>query len=101
MVHTALIENTTKKPTISTSIQTTLHQLLKKFHDQLKKDSTLSSSENIFQESAAYYEKCLKNQKNNQKKAIKTKGKENVTLFGSFQHTASQLKPILGEYSSN
>ena len=38
---------------------------------------------------------------NNQKKTIKTKRKENVTLFGSIHHTASQLKPISGEYSSN
>ena len=38
-IHTALTENPTKKPTIFTSIQTTLHQSLKKFNDQLKKDS--------------------------------------------------------------
>ena len=38
---------------------------------------------------------------NNQKKTIKTKRKENLTLFGSIHHTASQLKPILGGYPSN
>ena len=31
-----------------------------KFHNQWKKDSILSSSKNIFQESEIYYEKCLK-----------------------------------------
>ena len=61
MVHTALTENPTKKPTIFMSIQTTLHQSLKKFYDQLKKDSQLCHHQkNIFQESAIYYEKCLK-----------------------------------------
>ena len=38
---------------------------------------------------------------NNQKKTIKTKRKENVKLFGSIHPTASPLKPISGEYSSN
>ena len=73
-----------------------------------KRLSILSSSKNIFQESAVYYEKCLKTVDikpscniNNQKKTIKRKRKENVTLFGSIHHTASQLKPILREYSSN
>ena len=38
---------------------------------------------------------------NQKKKTIKIKGKKNVTLFGSIHHTASPLKPISGEYSSN
>ena len=73
-----------------------------------KRLSILSSSKNIFQGSAIYYKKCLKTVDikpsyniNNQKKTIKTKRKENVTLFGSIHHTASPLKPISGEYSSN
>ena len=49
MVHTALPENPTKKPTIFTTIQTTRHQSLKKFYDQLKKDSQRLSK------------KCLRN----------------------------------------
>ena len=57
MVHAALIENPTKKPTIFTLIQTTLHQSLKKLQ-------TLSSSKNIFQESTVYCEKCLKSSGN-------------------------------------
>ena len=36
----------------------------------------------------------------NQNKTIKTKRKENLTLFGSIHHTATPLKPISGEYSS-
>ena len=72
-----------------------------------KRLSTLSSSKNIFQESAIYYEKCLKNsgyktklqyqqpKESNQNK----KKKENIRLLGSIHHTASQL--ILGGYSSN
>ena len=39
MVHTDLTENLTKKPTIFISVKTTRHQSLKKFYDQLKKDS--------------------------------------------------------------
>ena len=38
---------------------------------------------------------------NNQKKTLKQKKKENVTLFGLNHNTTSQLKPTLGEYSSN
>ena len=38
---------------------------------------------------------------NNQKKTIKTKRKENITLSGSIHHILSPLKPISGEYSSN
>ena len=69
--------------------------------------SILSSSKDIFQESVIYYEKCLKNSgyktklQYQQPKENKTKRKENVTLFGSIHHTASPLKPISGEYSSN
>ena len=86
MVHTALTENPTKKPTIFTSVQTTCHQSLKKCHDQLKKDSKLSSKD-IFQESAIYYEKCLKSRtklqyqqlkENNQSKK---KRKRNIIWF--------------------
>ena len=73
-----------------------------------KRLSILPSSKDIFQESAIYYEKCLKTVDikpsyniNNQKKTIKTKRKENVPLFGSIYHIASPLKPISGEYSSN
>ena len=106
MFYTALTETQTKKPTIFTSIQIIHHQSLKKFHDQLKKDSILSLSKNIFQESAIYYKKCLKTVDikasyniNNQKKTIKTKRKEKVTLFGSIHHKASPLKPISEEYS--
>ena len=61
MVHTTLTENPTKKTTIFTSIQTTLHQSLKKFPLSIEKRlSILSSSKRIFQESAVYYEKCIK-----------------------------------------
>ena len=41
MIHTALTENPTKKPSIFTLIQTTRHQSLMKFHTQLKKDAQL------------------------------------------------------------
>ena len=86
MVHTALTENPTKKQTIFTSVQTTCHRSLKKFHDQLKKDSKFSSKD-IFQESAIYYEKCLKSRtklqyqqlkENNQSKK---KRKRNIIWF--------------------
>ena len=40
--------NPTKKPTIFTSIQTTRHQSLKKFHEQLKKDSQISHHQKRF-----------------------------------------------------
>ena len=70
-----------------------------------KRLSILSSSKNIFQESAIYYEKYLKAvdikpsyNTNNQKKTIKTKRKENVTLFGSIHHIANPLKPISVKY---
>ena len=35
------------------------------------------------------------------KQSKQSKQKENLTLFGSIHHTASSLKLILGEYSSN
>ena len=66
----------------------------------------MSSAEDIFQESAIYYEKCLKSSgyktklQYQQPKENKTKRKENVTLFGSIHHTASPLKPISREYLS-
>ena len=70
-----------------------------------KRLSILSSSKNIFQESAIYYEKYLKAvdikpsyNTNNQKKTIKTKRKGNVTLFGSIHHIANPLKPISVKY---
>ena len=104
MVHTALTEDPKKKPTIFTSIQT-IKEIPRSIEKRL---SILSSSKDVFQESAIYYEKCLKTVDikpsyniNNQKKTIKTKRKENVTLFGSIHHIASPLKPISGEYSSN
>ena len=37
MVYTTITENPTKKPTKFTSFQTTCHQSLKKFHNQLKR----------------------------------------------------------------
>ena len=73
-----------------------------------KRLSILSSSKDIFQESAIYYEKYLKNsgyksklQHQQPKENNQNKRKEKVTLFGSIHHTASPLKPISGEYSSN
>ena len=48
MVHTALTENPTKKPTIFKSIQTTRHQSLKKFHAQLKKKTVKTNIGRIF-----------------------------------------------------
>ena len=38
---------------------------------------------------------------NNQKNTIKTKRKENVTLFGSIHRTAGLVKPLSRVYSSN
>ena len=73
-----------------------------------KRLSILSSAKNIFQESAIYYEKYLKNsgyksklQYQQPKENNQNKRKEKVTLFGSIHHTASPLKAISGEYSSN
>ena len=43
-----LTENPTKNPYIFTSIQTTRHQSLKKFHNQLKKDSQFCYHLKIF-----------------------------------------------------
>ena len=48
MVHATLTENPTQKPTIFTSIQASRHQSLKKFHDQLKKDSQFFHHLKIF-----------------------------------------------------
>ena len=74
----------------------------------MKKNSILSSSKDIFPESAIYYEKCLKNsgyktklQYQRQKENNQNEREKKVTLFGSIHHTASPLKPISGEYSSN
>ena len=53
--------NPTKKPTISTSIQIILHQLLKKFYSQLKNILNFVIVKKYFEESVVYYEKCLKN----------------------------------------
>ena len=97
MAHTALTENPTKKPTIFTSIQTLCHQPLKKFHDQLKKNSQFCHREKIFFRSRPFIVKSalktvdmkLSYNINNQKKTIKTKRKENVTLFGSTHRTAT------------
>ena len=104
MVHTALTENPTKKPTIFASIQTTCHQSLKKSHDQLKKDSLLSSSKIFFRSEPFTMKNAQKTGYKTklqypQPKENKAKGKENVTLFGSIHLTASPLKAILGEYS--
>ena len=57
MVHTALTEDPKKKPTIFTSIQT-IKEIPRSIEKRL---SILSSSKDVFQESAIYYEKCLKN----------------------------------------
>ena len=106
MVHTALTENPTKKPTIFASIQTTRHQSLKESHDQFKNDSQFCHHQKMFFRSepftakSAYITVDIKPNYNinNQKKTIKAKRKENVTLFGSIYHTASPLKAILGKY---
>ena len=63
-----------------------------------KRLSILSSSKDISQESAIFFEKCQAKISTTKKKTIKTKTIENVTLFGSIQHAASSLKP--GEHSS-
>ena len=74
-----------------------------------KRDSILSSSKNIFQESAIYYEKCLKSsgyktklqyQQPKEKNQNKKKRKRNMS-FDSIHNTESPLKPISREYSSN
>ena len=73
-----------------------------------KRLSILSSSKDIFQESAFYFEKCPKSsgyktklqyqqpKENNQNEK---KRKRNIIWFN--HRTASPLKPISGEYSSN
>ena len=91
MVHPALTEKPTKKSTIFTSIQTIHHQSLEKFHDQLKQGSQFCHHQKIFCRSQLF---TMKNAEktvdikpsyniNNQKKTLKTKGKKNLTLFGS------------------
>ena len=98
MVHTAHSENPTKKPTIFTPIQTTRHLSLKKFHDQLKKDSQFCHHLKIFFRSQPFTSKNAQKAVdtkpsyniNNQKKTIKMKRKENVTLFGSI--TGQQVR---------
>ena len=74
MVRSSLTENPTKKPTIFSSVQTTRHQSLKKFYDQLQKDSKFCKHLKIFFKSQPF--------------TIKTKRKKNVTLFGSIHHIA-------------
>ena len=90
MVKTTLTENPKKKPSIFTGIQSTRHQSLKKFYNQLKRLSTLSSSKNIFQELAIYHEKYLKNseyktklqyQQTKKNNWNKKKGKRDVIWF--------------------
>ena len=97
MVDTALEENPTKKPTIFSSVRSTRHQSLQKFHDQLNKDPQFCRHQKIFFRSQPFtlenVEKTLEINVsyniNNQKKTIKIKIKENVTLFGSIRCTAS------------
>ena len=75
MVHTTTTENLMNKSTMSA--QTTRHQSLKRFHNQLKK----SLYSVLIIESYIYDKKCLKNSEyknlsgniNNRKKIIKTK----------------------------
>ena len=88
MIHTALTENPTKKPTTLTSVQTNLHLL---FHDQLKKDSQFFYDPKIFFRSQRFtMENALKTvdiklsyNVNNQKKKNqnKKKRKHNIMLF--------------------
>ena len=61
MVYTTLTENPTKKPNIFTSIQTNRHQSLKKFHNQLKKDSQFCHHLKIFSKSRHLLWKMPKN----------------------------------------
>ena len=97
MVDTALEENPTKKPTIFSSVRFTRHHSLKKFHDQLNKDSQFCCHQKIFFRSQPFtlqnieksFEINVSNNINNQKKTIKIKIKENVTLFGSIRCIAS------------
>ena len=84
MIHTALTENPTKKPTTLTSVQTNLHLL---FHDQLKKDSQFFYDPKIFFRSQRFtMENALKTvdikisyNVNNKKKKKKSKQKEKKT----------------------
>ena len=95
MFDTILTENPIKKPTIITSIQTTCHQSLKKVHNQLKKDAKFCHHQKIFSRVSHVLWKMPKHsgQKTKlqyqQAKEIKTKRRENVTLFDSTHYTAS------------
>ena len=75
MVHTALPENPTKKPTIFTTIQTTRHQSLKKFYDQLKKESQRLSKKCL--RNSGYKTKLqYQHQKKNKKRRHKKKNQQ-------------------------
>ena len=80
MIHTVLTENPTKKPTIFISIRNHPPSVIKEIPQ-----SILRSSEELFQKSANYYEKCLKTnlqyqqpKENNQNKR---KRKRNIIWF--------------------
>ena len=83
--------------------------IIKEISRSIKKRlSLLSSFKDIFQESAIYYEKCLKNsryktklQYQQPKENHQNKKKRKRNIIDSIHHTASLLKPISGEYSSN
>ena len=87
------LKNPAKKSTILTSIQTTLHQSLKRFYNQLKKDLQFCHHQKIFyifQKSPVYYAKCLKNsgyktklkyQKPKENNQNKKKRKRNIIRF--------------------
>ena len=108
MVHTALTENATKKPTIFTPIQTTRHKSLKKFHDHLKKDSQFCHHLKIFFRGQPFTIKMPKNsgyktklqyqqpKENNQNKK---KRKRNIIWFKPPYRKL--VKIISGEYPSN
>ena len=103
MVHTTITENPTK-PTKFTPIQTTHHQSLHKFHDQLKRGFQLCHYSKIFFSSQPFTMKKgiktvdikLSYNINNQKKTIKTKGKKNITLFDSSHRYSKFVKTIIG-----
>ena len=105
MVHIVHSENSTNKPTMLTSVQTTQASIIKEIPRSIEKRlSILSSSKNIFQESIIYHEKCPKTVNikliyniNNQEKTIKTKRKENATLFDS----TTVQEVLKTKYSSN
>ena len=103
MVHTAITENPTKKPTKFTSIQNTHHQLLKKFHNQSKRDYQLCHHRKIFFRSQAFFMKtCLNSgcktklqyqqpKENNQNKM---KRKRNIIWFNP--PYSKSVKTIIG-----